>query len=123
MEEASVKETFREHFGPINDETLKEAASVNPSLVCQMIDEGELSTQALAAAAEALGYTLNPELLDRLIDLLRHSNAYVREGAVSALGSFLYHGIEEEKIREALEYGESSKAVKASIQEALELGE
>jgi len=121
--QASVKETFREHFGAINDETLKESASANPSLVCQMIDEGELSTQTLAAAAEALGYTLNPELLDRLIDLLGHDNAYVREGAVSALGSFLYHGIEDAKIRSALKYDESSKAVKESIREALELGD
>lgn len=122
-ENLSTKETFREHFGPINDETLREASSSNPSLVCQLMDEGMLSTPALAAAAEALGYTLNPELIDRLINLLKHQNAYVREGAVAALGSFLYHGIEEEKIRGALKYSETSKAVKESIQEALELGE
>lgn len=121
--QASVKENFRQLFGPINDEALKKAASANPSLVCQMIDEGELSTQALSAAAEALGYTLNSELLDRLIQLLGHSNAYVREGTVSALGSFLYHGIEEEKIRSALNYDEPSKAVRESIHEALELGQ
>ena len=119
----SLKETFRKHFGPINDENLREAASTNPSLVCQLIDEDVLSTQALAAAAEAIGYALNPELIDRLISLLSHPNAYVREGAVTALASYLYHGIEKQKIVKALQYDETSKAVKESIHEALELGD
>ena len=123
LQEESPKDIFRRHFGQINDETLKEAASSNPGLVCQIMDSGSLSNQALAAAAEAIGYTLDADHIDRLAKLLEHPNAYVREGAVTALGSFLYHGIEPDKIKAALSYEETSKAVKASITEALELCE
>ena len=63
-------------------------AAENPERLVAFIRTGELSTGALALAAELLGHAPAEIAEPILLELLQHSNALVREGAV--YGAYLH---------------------------------
>ena len=99
----SAKEKFRKEFGPLNEETFKEAMASTPSLVADLVRSDDISVPARALALRALSGRPDIVVIDIIVKQLKHTSPVVQEAAVDALGAFVYHGVGTANIKTALQ--------------------